>query len=128
MIERGVVRLAGLAAAHGFETRRGTLNGTLPSPALRLRQVHGSEVLLIDPSTELQPFQSTAVADRPCGDALITQRPDVTLAIATADCLPALAFDVATCVARCCRQSSQQPAAALPSDAILVCRAIYFAF
>jgi YfiH family protein len=96
MIERGVVRLAGLAAAHGFETRRGTLNGTLPSPALRLRQVHGSEVLLIDPSTELQPFQSTAVADRPCGDALITQRPDVTLAIATADCLPALAFDVAT--------------------------------
>lgn len=96
MVERGIFRVPELTAAHGFETRLGSLNDELPSPALRLRQVHGTEVLVVDASTELVPFQSPALADRPCGDALITQRRGVTLAIATADCLPALAFDVVT--------------------------------
>ena len=96
MVVVGVLRLPALATAHGFETRRGTLDGDLPSPAVRLHQVHGMEVLLIDSATELQEFQSTTVEDRPRGDALITRRRDVTLAIASADCLPALVFDTTT--------------------------------
>ena len=85
-----------LTTPHGFETRRGRLLDDLPSPAARLHQAHGAEVLLIGPSTELSPFQSTTGNDRPYGDALITNRQGVTLAIATADCLPALVFDPAT--------------------------------
>ncbi len=91
-----ILRVPALPTPHGFETRRGTLVDDPLRPMVRLRQVHGSEVLLIDSSTEMAPFRSTRVDDRPACDALITRRRDVTLAIATADCLPALAFDATT--------------------------------
>ncbi len=55
--------------------------------------MHGSDVLLIDATTDLSPFQSASIDDRPAGDALITRRLGLTLGIATADCLPVLVFD-----------------------------------
>ncbi len=96
MVSKTVLAAPELGTAHGFATRHGQLSDVLSSPLARLRQVHGADVLLIDASTELRAFESTAIEDRPAGDALITQQHGVTLVIATADCLPVLAFDVET--------------------------------
>jgi YfiH family protein len=66
---------------HGFGTRS-SVDWPPPSGLATLRQIHSNTVL---------------VADRPGvigeGDALITNRPGITLAIRTADCLPILIAD-----------------------------------
>lgn len=83
--------LAGLnRVAHAFETRDTRLTAELPSPVLRLRQVHGDLVHRIDETTDLGPYLHDRVEDRPAGDALVSVRPGVTVAVATADCVPIL--------------------------------------
>jgi len=50
-------------------------------------QTHSSEVLIVE-----DPWDD-APQGRPCGDALVTQRPGVALGIVTADCAPVLLAD-----------------------------------
>jgi YfiH family protein len=97
-VNGGVLQLAGLASlsgiVHAFETRRGSFRNTLPSPVARLRQVHGATVLRLPAAPPLwDPFLEPEPADRPVGDAIITDIPGVTIAVAVADCLPVLIAD-----------------------------------
>lgn len=80
--------------AHAFETRAGNLSARLPGPTLRLRQVHGAEVVVIDTSTQLGPFQGPHLETHPAADALVTARRGITVAVATADCVPVLVADL----------------------------------
>lgn len=50
-------------------------------------QTHSSEVLIVE-----DPWDD-APQGRPCGDALVTQRPGLALGIVTADCVPVLLAD-----------------------------------
>lgn len=88
-------RLAALSGVvHAFETRDGDLRGALPGPLLRLHQVHGAEVILVTDDTDTEPLQRPRPEDRPAADALVTALPELTLAVATADCMPVLIADV----------------------------------
>jgi YfiH family protein len=91
----GVLQLELLAAhagiRHGFATRRGRLEEVVPAPVARLRQVHGAEVLELPADDDaLAPFLRPDVEARPAADALITDRPEVGVAVAVADCMPIL--------------------------------------
>jgi YfiH family protein len=60
----------------------------LPGAPRWLRQVHGVDVLRFDgPAERLSPVSE---AEEPEADAAVTARPDVVLAILTADCMPVL--------------------------------------
>ena len=74
---------------HGFETRHSSLQSKLPEPFARLRQVHSSTILRLD-ADETQRFLAVNKNERPAADALITNVYGITLAVATADCLPVL--------------------------------------
>jgi YfiH family protein len=107
------LRAPHLAAPHGFFTRRGgvstgpfaSLNcslsgaddrdavlrnralaaeavGAAPDTLVGLMQVHGADVIRVD-----QPWQP---GEGPRADAMVTDRPGVTLGIVTADCAPVL--------------------------------------
>lgn len=93
----GLLQVPALASlrgiGHAFETRHGRLARSLPTPLARLQQVHGADVLVIKPSTDLTSFQDGRIEARPAADAVITSRPDITLAVATADCVPVLLVD-----------------------------------
>jgi hypothetical protein len=54
-------------------------------PLVRLRQVHGARVVRAE--------EALAAARPLAADALVTGRPDLALAVATADCLPVLLVD-----------------------------------
>ena len=94
----GVLQLENLHAVpgvrHGFATRRGRLQDVAPAPAARLRQVHGAEVLALPQDADARnPFYRTTVEERPPADALMSDAPGATVAIAVADCLPLLFAD-----------------------------------
>ena len=76
--------LAGIP--HGFSGRDGLAASDIsPSGTLtRAKQVHSSDVLVVDADWQ----------DMAPGDALVTARRDVVLAIVTADCAPVLLADV----------------------------------
>jgi len=79
---------------HAFETRHGSLQDTLPAPVARVQQVHGNTVLRLPrDSDQWYPFFEPNTADRPPGDALITDTMGVTVAVSVADCLPILMAD-----------------------------------
>ncbi len=79
---------------HGFATRRGRLEDVVPKPVARLKQVHGAEALTLPPDpADRTPFLEAEVDLRPHADALITDRPGATVAVAVADCLPVLIAD-----------------------------------
>lgn len=88
-----LLRWDGLGTPHAFETRHGSLFSVLAAPQLRLRQVHGREVHIIRADTELDDYLAAAVEERPAGDALVTARLGLTVAVATADCVPVLMYD-----------------------------------
>ncbi len=94
-----LLQAAGLAALdgveHAFETRSGNLLDVLPGPLLRLHQIHGADVQFVGSSTDLAAQAAKEIGQRHQGDALVTDRPTVTLAVATADCLPVLIADPA---------------------------------
>jgi YfiH family protein len=54
-------------------------------PVVRMRQVHGAEVAVVDGAT----------SDPPTADALVTTRPGVVLMVRVADCVPVLLADAA---------------------------------
>ena len=83
----------GFGTSHAFETRHGDLTAALPGVLLRLRQVHGSAVHVIRENTQLDDYCAAAVEDRPAGDALVTATHGITIAVATADCVPVLVHD-----------------------------------
>jgi len=62
--------------ADAFEVR--------PDAVVRVSQVHGRDVYVVEPGDAL-PLEPT-----PVGDALVTTRSDVVLAVRAADCLPVL--------------------------------------
>lgn len=88
-----LLRWNGLRAPHAFETRRGELTTELPGRLLRLNQVHGSEVHVIRPDTVLDDYAAITAENRPAGDALVTATRGITIAVATADCVPVLIHD-----------------------------------
>ncbi len=83
----------GLGTPHAFETKHSHLTSALPDPVLRLRQVHGKEVHIIGADTVIDSYTAASVDDRPAGDALVTARPGISIAVATADCVPVLIHD-----------------------------------
>jgi YfiH family protein len=68
--------------AHGFGTRSSSEWPPVDTEVATLRQVHSDIVLLADRGASLGE-----------GDALITDRPGIMLAVRTADCLPILIAD-----------------------------------
>jgi len=58
----------------------------LPGAPQWLQQVHGTDVVRIDPSAS----ESSPARQAPVADAVVTATPDTPLAILTADCLPVL--------------------------------------
>ena len=96
--DRDLLQLEGLAAlpgiVHAFETRRGSICDRLPAPVARVQQVHGNKVLRLPRNSEQwYPFFEPDTADRPPGDALLTDTMGVTVAVSVADCLPILIAD-----------------------------------
>lgn len=79
---------------HAFESRLARLREVLPSPLARLNQVHGAGVVRLPPAPDrLTAHRAERPDDRPPGDALISSRPGVTVAVAVADCQPILLAD-----------------------------------
>jgi YfiH family protein len=72
---------------HFFGTRHGPPASVRDGVMVSVRQVHGTDVLIID-----QPMQ--AQGSYPGGwDAIVTNQPGVWLTIRTADCVPVLMYD-----------------------------------
>ena len=94
----GIIQLENLWALsevrHGFATRRGRLEDVVPGPVARLKQVHGVDAVTLPPEpADRAPFLRNEVDRRPRADALITDVPGATVAVAVADCLPLLIAD-----------------------------------
>jgi polyphenol oxidase len=66
--------------------------GTTPEELLTMNQVHGADVVVRDTATG---------HDRPSADGMVTDRPDLTLAVRVADCVPVLLADPAAGVVGC---------------------------
>ena len=93
-----VLQLDNLAAlegvAHGFESRWGELGSVTGSSAVRVHQVHGSEVIALpEDRGAWDRFRGADPQTRPPADALITDHEEVTVAVSVADCLPILIAD-----------------------------------
>ncbi len=74
-------KLSGLTAVtHGFFTRAGA-----PANLVTVHQVHSPTAIVVD-----QPWTAD---QQPKADALVTNRPDILLAVKTADCAPILLAD-----------------------------------
>jgi YfiH family protein len=68
--------------------------GIQPPQVVRVRQVHGNAVLVVDAGLVRRAEFPTCLVDERVGrDALITDMPDLALVISTADCLPVLIQD-----------------------------------
>ena len=66
--------------------------GSTPDRLMRVKQVHGNVVRIL----ERGRVSAHAHADRPDGDAIVSNEPGVTLAVMVADCVPILLIDPAT--------------------------------
>ena len=94
----GIVQLENLwmlpGIRHGFATRWGHLENVVPPSIARLKQVHGANVLILPQQLEDRfQFMETNKNLWPHADGLITNCPEVTVAVAVADCLPVLIAD-----------------------------------
>jgi len=68
--------------------------GLRPEQIVRVRQVHGREVLVVTAALAARPgFPRLLAEEGVAADALVTDRPGVALAVSTADCTPILLFD-----------------------------------
>jgi YfiH family protein len=70
------------ACVHANRARFGRAVGIDPSDLVALRQVHGNQVIVLRAAKDPQRVRGTP------GDALITDRPHLPLAVLTADCFP----------------------------------------
>jgi len=94
----GIVQLEHLwvlpGIRHGFTTRCGHLEDVVPTPIARLKQIHGTNVLVLPQEPEgRSEFFETNASLWPHADGLITNCPEITIAVAVADCLPVLIAD-----------------------------------
>lgn len=80
------IDLVTAAFVRGLETRT---SGTPGPPLVRMSQVHGSHVHVVDHDYLAEPGSSPPVAD-----ALVTREPGVLLMVRAADCAPVLLADV----------------------------------
>lgn len=90
---RGARLTAAAGVEHAFETRHGNLQEALPAPVARVRQVHGADVMQVADDTDLSRFTDSDLDALPAADALVTALTGVTVAVATADCVPVLLAD-----------------------------------
>ena len=68
--------------------------GIAPPQVVRVRQVHGDGVLIVDPAlAEREGFPQVLLDERYEFDALITDMAGLALVVSTADCLPILIHD-----------------------------------
>lgn len=68
--------------------------GLDPSRVVRVRQVHGSDVLVVDEALAgRERFPRLLLDGDDAYDAMVTDIPDIALAISTADCLPIFLVD-----------------------------------
>lgn len=68
--------------------------GIEPPQVVRVKQVHGDGVLIVDPALATRVgFPQVLLDERYEFDALITNVPDLALVVSTADCLPLLIHD-----------------------------------
>ena len=68
--------------------------GIAPPQVVRVRQVHGDGVLIVDPAlAEREGFPQVLLDERYEFDALITDLAGLALVVSTADCLPILIHD-----------------------------------
>lgn len=68
--------------------------GIEPPQVVRVKQVHGDGVLIVDPALAKRVgFPQVLLDERYEFDALITNVPDLALVVGTADCLPLLIHD-----------------------------------
>ncbi len=72
--------------------------GDAGAPVARLRQVHGTTIVVVDESIEVGPARP-GVDGLPEADGLVTVRPGVTLMVLAADCVPVVIADPAVPVA-----------------------------
>ena len=79
-VERNIAR-----AARAFA---GVADGGAAPTVVRMRQVHGADVHVVDQA-------SLVAADAPVADALVTSLRDVVLMVRVADCVPVLLADLA---------------------------------
>jgi YfiH family protein len=66
-----------------------------PGRIASLNQVHGREVVRVEPNVSLTTLEAMH-QERPKGDALISDGPDVALVVRAADCVPLLIADTRT--------------------------------
>jgi YfiH family protein len=65
-----------------------------PSQVVRVKQVHGDDVLTVDAAlVSRQGFPNLLLDEGYAYDALVTNLPDLALVVSTADCLPILIHD-----------------------------------
>ena len=86
----GIVQLENLwmlpGIRHGFATRWGHLENVVPPSIARLKQVHGANVLILPQQLEDRfQFMETNKNLWPHADGLITNCPEVTVAVAVAE-------------------------------------------
>ena len=68
--------------------------GIQPSQVVRVKQVHGDGVLVVDETlVARRGFPRLLLDERYEYDALVTNLPDLALVVSTADCLPLLIHD-----------------------------------
>jgi hypothetical protein len=76
---------------HNVEANRGALTRSFELPPhllLTVRQVHGTDILIIDqPNPDLSHFQDVEA------DAIITDQPGIMVGVLIADCYPVLVYD-----------------------------------
>jgi len=94
----GIVQLENLwvlpGIRHGFATRCGHLEDVVPTPIARLKQIHGANGLILpEEPADRSEFFETSTNLLPHADGLITNCPEITIAVAVADCLPVLIAD-----------------------------------
>lgn len=70
--------------------------GIEPGHVVRVKQVHGDRVLVVDESTTRRPGFPFSLIDEPVeADATVTNLPGLALTVSTADCVPILIHDPA---------------------------------
>ena len=84
----GAARLADSEDPQSAAENRHRLAAWLPSEAIWLHQVHGTQVVMVDSNNA-----DALRASPPIGDAAVTRAPGIVLNVRTADCLPVLFAD-----------------------------------
>ena len=93
--------------------------GSEPAPLIRVKQVHGNTVRIVRNGDDV----ARAIAERPEGDAIVSNAAGLALAVMVADCVPILVADPARGVAAAVHAGWRGTCARVAPTAIgLMCR------